>query len=108
MGRELVRELCEVLDAWQDRPVAVRVVADTDDLLAVFSGRLGPRSDAKGSSLFWPVELDRSASGLLEQPGIYAHPELLSGVQLHVGGFVVEFTQAGVTVNVRRLDTRTP
>jgi len=40
----------------------------------------------------------------LEQPGIYAHPELVSRVHLHVGGFVVDFVQAGMTVNVRRLD----
>ena len=61
-------------------------------------------SAAKGSSLFWPVELANAATGLLEQPGIYAHPELLSDVRLHVGGFAVEFIQAGVTLNVRRLD----
>jgi hypothetical protein len=104
MGRDLVKELLEALDGWQDQHVAVRVVASTDDLVAVFSGRLGARSGAKGSSLFWPVELDGAARGLLEQPGVYAHPALLSDVRLHVGGFVVEFMQAGVTVNVRRLD----
>jgi hypothetical protein len=44
----------------------------------------------------------------LEQPGIYAHPELLSDVRLHAGGFVIEFAQAGVTLNVRRLDAPAP
>lgn len=86
----------------------MRVVASRDELVAVFSGKLGSRSAAKGSSLFWPVELDRVATPQLEQPGIYAHPELLSDVRLHAGGFVIEFTQAGVTVNVRRLDGPAP
>lgn len=108
VGRDFVGELLEVLDRWQDQHVAVRVVASTDELIAVFSGRLRSRSAAKGSSLFWPVELDGAAAGLLEQPGIYAHPELLSDVRLHVGGFVVEFVQAGVTLNVRRLDSPGP
>ena len=104
MARDFGSELLEVLDRWQDELVAVRVVAGADDLIAVFTGRLRTRSAAKGSSLFWPVELDNAATGLFEQPGIYAHPELLSDVRLHVGGFVVEFIQPGVTVNVRRLD----
>jgi hypothetical protein len=50
-----------------------------------------------------PVELTPAARPELEQPGSYGHPELLSDVRLHAGGFVVEFVQAGVTVNVRRL-----
>lgn len=104
MAREFGGELLEVFDRWQEQRVAVRVVAGADELIAVFSGRLRDPSAAKGSSLFWPVELDGAATGLLEQPGIYAHPELLSDVRLHVGGFVVEFMQSGVTVNVRRLD----
>lgn len=104
MDRDLPSDLLEVLDGWQDQHVAVRLVAGTDDLVAVFAGRLGGRSSAKGSSLFWPVELDGAVRGLAEQPGVYAHPELLSDVRHHVGGFVVEFRQAGVTVNVRRLN----
>jgi len=42
----------------------------------------------------------------LERPGVYAHPELLSEVHIHIGEFVVEFKQAGVTVNLRRLNSR--
>ena len=103
MSRELRSELLEVLDRWHRQRVAVRVVTSTDDLVAVFAGKLGARSSAKGPSLFWPVELEEPARGLLEQPGVYAHPELLSAVRPHIGGFVVEFMQAGVTVNVRRL-----
>jgi len=101
VGPDSRSELLEVLDGWQGQPVSVRVVTTTDDLIAVFAGTLGARSSTKGSSLFWPLEA--AARGLAERPGIYAHPELLSDVRLHVGGFVVEFGQAGVTVNVRRL-----
>lgn len=97
------RELLEVLDTWQGQRVAVRIVTASDDLVAVFAGTLGARSGAKGPSAFWPVDLDGPAEGLLEQPGIYAHPELLSEARLHVGGFVLEFRQGEVTVNVRRL-----
>jgi hypothetical protein len=79
------------------------VVSRDDELVAVFLGRLLARSPEKGLSLFWPVEFDGPAPGTLERPGIYAHPDLLSEVRIHVGEFVVEFTQAGVTVNVRRL-----
>jgi hypothetical protein len=39
----------------------------------------------------------------LERSGVYAHPELLTDVRVHVGECVVEFTEAGVTVNIRRL-----
>jgi hypothetical protein len=99
----LESELLEALEGWQNAHVAVRVVAATDELVAVFSGMLGVRSSGKGSSLFWPIELDGRASGTFERPGIYAHPELLTDVRVHVGEFVVEFTEAGVTVNIRRL-----
>jgi len=54
------------------------------------------------------VELDPAAAPELGAPGIYAHPELLSNVRLHTGGFVIEFTQAGVRVNLRRLEASTP
>lgn len=108
MGSDLGAELLDALDRWRGHHVAVRLVASTDELVAVFSGYLGVRSAAKGSSLFWPVELDPAATPELEQPGIYAHPELLSDVRLHTGGFVIEFTEAGVTLNLRRLDARAP
>ena len=95
-------ELSAVLDAWVNDHVSVRLVAPTDDLVAVFSGALGRRSDEKTPSLFWPVGLDADTPDL-ERPGIYAHPDLLEWVRVHTGGFVVEFLQAGVSVNVRRL-----
>ena len=103
MDRSDVAGLVDVLDQWRGRRVAIRVVAGEDELVAVFSGTLAARSDAKGSSLFWPVDLGASAAPILEQPGIYVHPELLSEVRLHTGGFVVEFAQTGTTVNVRQL-----
>jgi hypothetical protein len=105
MSRELARELRETLDEWKDECVAVRVVAATDELIAVFCGTLVARSKEKRPSLFWPVEVGEAPPGLLERPGIYAHPAELEDVRVHVGGFVVEFTQAGVTVNVRRLES---
>ena len=108
VARDLGTELLEVLDRWRGRQIAVRVVTRTDELVAVFSGELGDRSATKGSSLFWPLELDPAAAPELEQPGIYAHPELLSDVRLHTGGFVIEFAQTGVTVNLRRLDAPAP
>jgi hypothetical protein len=106
--RDLATQLLGALERWQNAHVAVRVVARTDELVALFSGTLGARSGEKGRSLFWPVEPDGAAPATLERPGIYAHPELLSDVRIHVGEFVVEFTQADVTVNVRRLDSSGP
>jgi hypothetical protein len=103
--RDLVAELLEALDQWHNTRVAVRVVAANDELVAVFLGRLGARSREKGASLFWPVEVAGATTDTLERPGVYAHPELLSEVHVHVGEFVVEFKQAGVTVNVRRLNS---
>ena len=105
MDRNQGDELAGILDRWDGRPVAVRVVAAGDELLAVFAGTIGPRSAAKGSSLFWPVDTGACDETTLEQSGIYAHRELLSEVRIHTGGYVVEFTQAGTTVNVRRVVT---
>lgn len=104
MARNLAAELLEALEGWQDARVMVRLVARNDELVAVFSGRLGARSGEKGQSLFWPVEPDGTAPAPFEKPGIYAHPELLSDVSIHIGEFVVEFAQAGLTVNLRRLN----
>ncbi len=106
--RDLAAELLDALECWENAHVAVRLVARNDELIAVFSGRLGARSGEKGGSLFWPVEPDGAGPATLEKPGIYAHPELLSDARRHVGGFVVEFTQGEVTVNVRRLDSFSP
>ena len=98
------RELIDVLDAWRGERVSVRVVTGADDLVAVFAGTLGAQSGAKEPAHFWPVDPNGPADGLREQPGIYAHPELLSEVRVHAGGLVVEFRQGEATVNVRRLD----
>jgi hypothetical protein len=103
MRRDFAAELVNALEPFRNARVSVRVVADNDELVAVFSGTLGTRSHEKGTSLFWPVDLDGAPSETLERPGIYAHPELLTEVRVHVGERVVEFAHAGVIVNVRRL-----
>jgi hypothetical protein len=81
MHRDLAGELLDALESWQNARVSVRVVAENDNLVAVFSGTLGARSREKGMSLFWPVELDGAPNETLERPGIYAHPELLTEVR---------------------------
>jgi hypothetical protein len=93
-------ELLEVLERWQGSSVSVRVVAGEDELVAVFSGRLGARSDEKAPALFWPIEGDPAPPR--EEPGIYVHPELYEGTRVHAGDFVAEYRQAGVTINLRR------
>jgi hypothetical protein len=103
VDRNHADELGAILDQWRGRPVAVRVVAAGDELVAVFAGTLGRRSAAKGSSFFWPVDTGASTQPTLEETGIYVHRELVSELRLHTGGFVVEFAQAGTTVNVRQL-----
>jgi hypothetical protein len=102
-GRALDERLLERLDRWRDEPVAVRVVVDPDELVAVFVGTLKACVDEKHPALFWPVEPEQGAWERPERPGIYVHRELLSDVRIHVGDFVVEYVQAGVTTNVRRL-----
>jgi hypothetical protein len=102
MKRDLTRDLADVLSTFERERVSVRVVTADDDLIAVFAGTLGPRSDEKAPSLFWPIECD-SEPGELERPGIWVHPAVLEEMHVHTGGFVVEFRQGGVTVNVRRL-----
>jgi hypothetical protein len=104
MDASLASRLAEVLEGWEGRPVAVRLVTRADELVAVFAGTLGARSVEEHPPMFWPVEPDGPAYPTLERRGIYAHPELLSDVRVHVGGFVVEYAQAGVTVNLRRLE----
>jgi hypothetical protein len=96
--------LIEVLERWRDERVAVRLVAGPDELVAVFAGTLRACVDEKHPARFWPVEPEQGGSGGLECPGIYVHRELLTEVRVHVGEFVVEYVQAGVTVNVRRLE----
>ena len=96
--------LAELLESWDGHPVAVRLVAQTDELVAVFAGTLRARSAEKHPPWFWPVEPDGPTHATLERRGIFVHPKLLGDVRLHVGGFVIEYEQAGVTVNLRRLD----
>ena len=82
--------------------MAVRVVSDGDDLIAVFQGRLDSRSAGKQPALFWPLRADEQREHV-EQPGIYLHSERFQGAFLHEGEFVLELRQAGVTLNIRRL-----
>ena len=103
MGDLHVR-LAGVLDQWVNGPVTVRIVSASDDLLAVFAGTLGSRSEELHPPLFWPVEGADRHLRTVERRGIYVHPDLVSDVRVHTGEFVVEYVQAGVTVNVRRLD----
>ena len=104
MMGDLDARLTGVLDDWANGPVAVRIVTATDDLLAVFAGILGSRSGEFHPPLFWPVDgADRNLR-TVERRGLYVHPALVSEVRVHTGEFVVEYVQAGVTVNVRRLD----
>lgn len=104
MDAPFASRLGEILEDWEGRPVAVRLVVQADELVAVFAGTLGARSAEAHPAWFWPVEPDGPAHPMLERRGIYVHPELLGDVRLHVGGFVVEYAQGNVTVNVRRLD----
>ena len=103
MGDLHVR-LASVLDEWVNGRVAVRIVSASDDLLAVFAGTLGCRSEERHPPLFWPIEGAGRNPRTVERRGLYVHPILLSDVRVHTGEFVVEYVQAGVTVNVRRLD----
>jgi len=96
------QQLVAVLDGWVDREVSVRVVSDSDELIAVFQGCLGTRSPRKQPSLFWPVRGPRESQHL-EEPGIYLHPEEFSEAVAHEGEFVMELRQDGVTLNLRRL-----
>jgi hypothetical protein len=52
MPGNLARNLVEALEPWQNQIVAIRVVTSSNDLVTVFAGRLGPRSDEKAPALF--------------------------------------------------------
>ena len=90
------------LDAWAGAEIAVRVVSDSDDLIAVWIGRLGEREQSRAPALFWPVTSPAEHEHD-ERPGIWVHPERLSDAWLHTGAFVVELRHGDVTLNVRRL-----
>lgn len=100
-GAEPDSELIRILDRWVGSRVVVRVVASSDDLVAVFTGRLGGRSSEKHPALFWPIESPEPPKA--ERLGVYLHPDLYEDARIHEGDFVVEFRQADVTVNMRRL-----
>jgi hypothetical protein len=100
--RRIDNELVEILDAWKGSRVVVRIVTREDELVAVFRGCLQARSHEKHPALYWPVESADAPEA--ERPGIYLHPGSYEGARIHEGNFVVEYVQASVTVNVRRLD----
>ena len=99
-------QLIELLERWEGSRVMVRIVTAADELVAIFSGRLGPRSDGKQPSLFWP--LGTAGDDGAERPGIYLHQEAWEWARVHEGEFVAEFSQSGTTVNVRRIDAARP
>ena len=105
MERSLIADLAALLSDWEGQSLTVRILGPADALLAVFDGRLGAQSTEEHPPFFWPLE-DDSAVDTVERRGMYVHPELLTSVQIHEGGFVAEFSQDGVTLNLRRI-TRT-
>lgn len=92
----------EALDRWVERQVTVRVVAEPDQLLAVFAGRLEQRTVEKQPALFWPLHTAGQGPHP-EKPGVYLHPEQFRKAAIHVGGAVLELRHGGVTLNLRRL-----
>jgi len=96
------QQLAALLDQWVDSEVTIRVVSEGDDLVAVFQGRLGTRTEDKQPALFWPLHTS-DQSHHFEQPGIYLHPEHFHQALAREGDFVVELRQAEVTLNIRRL-----
>ena len=100
-------ELIAILGRWTGSQVVVRLIAAaSDDLVAVFTGRLREPSHEAHPALFWPVESPQPPTA--ERLGVYLHPDSYEGARVHEGDFVVEFTQAGVLTNIRRLDQRCP
>jgi hypothetical protein len=101
-ARQPHQELITVLERWEGSVVAVRVIATgTDELVAVLTGHLRERSDEKHPALFWPVEPPEVPES--ERPGVYLHPDSYEAGRVHEGTSVVEFEQAGVTINIRRI-----
>jgi hypothetical protein len=97
-------QFVEAADGWTGRLVAARIVTPDDDLIAVFRGELGPRSDEKHPALFWPLILPPSPGGnRAEKPGLYLHPDRFDEAAIHMDKGVLELQQGGVTLNLRRL-----
>jgi hypothetical protein len=95
-------ELVTLLDEWRGHDVAVRVIDPNDNLVAVFTGRIGERTDARHPSVFWPLG-DAPEVVTAERSGLYVHSGLVKAAVLHDGDWVAEWRQSGVIVNVRRL-----
>ena len=97
------QRIVELLDSWEGAQVSVRITTGlSDQLIAVFSGRLNARSGEKHPALFWPVEQPHPPQA--ERPGIYLHSDAFDAGLIHPGSFVVELRHGTVTTNVRRLD----
>lgn len=97
------QQVVAALDGWVGREVAVRIVLEPDQLLAVFCARLGGRSTEKGSSSeFWPL-LGAQRTQHPERPGLYLPRERFEQARMHTGEGVVEVRHDGVTLNLRLL-----
>ena len=103
MDEALTRQqVADLLDEWVNSELMIRVVSQSDDLVAVFRGTLGARTEGKPPALFWPLHASGESDDF-EQPGIYLHPERFRAAMAREGAFVIELRQAGVTLNIRRL-----
>jgi hypothetical protein len=96
-------ELVVTLDHWAGEEVAIRVVSNSHDLIAVFHGELGTQSTEKQPALFWPL-LHPAADphDHSETPGVYVHPDRFDEAALHIDKTVLELRQDAVTLNIRR------
>lgn len=109
----------DAIGALEGSRVSVRVVerSDPEALVAVFGGTLGPLSDAKRPTLFWPVRLSgelepaaaqdadlrlRRDDDHLEDDGFYLHPDRFDGVVGRAGHNVLVIAQGPVLINIRR------
>lgn len=98
-------ELDEALAALVGARVSVRVVerADPERLLVVLEGVLGPKSNEKAPSAFWPLGdgLPQRARAA-ERFGLVLHPDAV-GAEERAGGHVLVIAQGAVIVNLRAL-----
>jgi hypothetical protein len=91
------------LQGLEGRDVVVRIALRhrTEELVAVFQGRLGPLSEqAKQPSLFWSVG---PPSGHPEQPGVYLREADFVAGERRAGGILV-VEEKDLVLNVRPLD----
>jgi hypothetical protein len=94
-------EFAEAADRWTGQLVAARVIDADANLIAVFCGELGARSDEKCPALFWPFLVVPESR--FEKPGLYLHPGRFEGAAIHVNKTILELRQDGVTLNIRRV-----